>query len=144
MSQLSANKPFKHCACCQQVWPRAVDLVLDPALSVCGYQAFPDEPELGLFLLTHCVNGCYTTIGVRAGLLRDFYNGPCHTHRMMGEPDCPGHCLDRGNLETCDIACDLVWVRHVLQYLRRHELPPHIARQAALEASAPPVAEAAG
>lgn len=115
---------FKQCPLCDFQWQTFAAFVVDEALQVEGYQACPPEPDCGVILLTHDVDGCQTTLGIRAGDLRPLYVGPYWPERQMGLEPCRRLCLDPNNIEECTAECDLAWVRHALQWLRRHELPP--------------------
>jgi hypothetical protein len=122
-----AAEPFKTCTMCHAVWDDLRAFVLDPELYVMGYLAVPEGPGNGLILTNHRAPGCGTTLGVHAHSLRVLYAGPEHPERRMGTASCSGYCLTRDRLDDCDADCDLAWVRHAMQYLRRHELPPHLA-----------------
>lgn len=119
-------KAFKHCTLCNRRWDELADLVIDPSLKVEGYQACFVRPEMGLVLLTHCMDDCGTTLALRVKHLRGLYDGPRYTERRTGQERCRGYCLQHNVLEECDVDCELAWMRTALQYLRRHELPPHM------------------
>lgn len=110
----------KLCTNCGVVWHGIRDFVLDPHLQVLGYQASFNAPDRGIILLNHA---CGTTLGVEAGSLRPLYQGPQHSQNLVGTAECCRLCLEAGRLEICEAECALAWVRKVLQYLRRHELP---------------------
>ena len=118
--------PFKQCPRCGFQWRSFPAFVVDEALHVEGYQACPPEPDCGVILLTHCVDGCHTTLGIVAGQLRPLYVGPFWPERQMGLEPCRRLCIDPKSLEECTAECDLAWVRHALQWLRRHELSPRV------------------
>jgi len=128
-SPVPSGEPFKQCNLCGMVWPSYRDFVTDLQLRLEGYQASFDDPELGWILVTHMVEGCHTTLAVRAGELRVLRDGPEIAEYRTGLEDCIRLCLDRGRLEDCTAPCAMAWVRHVLQWLRRHELPPHLDRE---------------
>jgi hypothetical protein len=119
--------PFKECSLCGSCWEELERFVLDPELRIEGYQANFVDPDYGLFLVTHETDGCGTTLAVWAERFRHLYDGPVHTERHMGGQYCTRQCLERNRVEDCEAPCDMAWVRHVLQWLRRHELPPHLA-----------------
>ncbi|MBD3167533.1 hypothetical protein GF324_13115 [bacterium] len=120
------RQPVKTCRLCDTCWSDYVELVQDKMLQVNGYQATFKSPEEGLFLITHRTGDCGTTLAVRAGEMKHFYDGPAVEVRNTGNEDCPGRCLDDEDLEPCGATCDMNWIREVLQYLRRHEVPPHL------------------
>ena len=117
---------FKRCTVCEKTWHSIRDLVTDPALRLDGYQACFARPEMGLLLVTHEVPCCGTTLALVVRSLRPLYDGPKYTERRTGEEKCRGYCLKHNILEECDVDCELAWVRSVIQWLRNHELPPHI------------------
>lgn len=117
---------FKRCSLCGKVWPQLADLVVDRDLQVTGYQACFVDPQMGLILVTHRVEGCGTTLALRVDTLRDLYDGPEHAESRTGQEFCRGYCLRHNILEECDVDCEMAWARTVLQWLRKHELPPHM------------------
>ena len=123
--------PFKQCPLCARVWTSLSDFVLDTALLVHGYQAHFTEPEQGLIVVTHEVEGCGTTLALRAELVRALYDGPEYTEHLTGTVQCNELCLQAHLLIPCDAPCDMAWVREALQWLLRHELPPHLCAAAA-------------
>jgi hypothetical protein len=124
---------FKTCPLCGARWADYREFVTDAALQVEGYQACLPNPDYGMILLTHTVEGCRTTLGVMAASLRVLYDGPDWPERKTGLEACQLHCLNPKDLEECTVDCELAWVRHVLQWLRRHELPPHLRVAGAAE-----------
>ncbi len=119
--------PFKQCTLCGTQWPDLKDLVLDPNLVVNGYQAHLESPEQGLILVTHQVPDCGTTLVVAAGKMRPLYRGPNYSNRQTGTVACRGHCQEIEDLQACTANCDMAWIREALQWIVRHELPPHFA-----------------
>ena len=122
---LPEQADFKQCTLCGTVWQCLRDFVTDADLRVEGYQACFEDPAAGLILVTHEREGCSTTLAVPAAELRGLHDGPVWTERRTGLDDCLRLCLDKGRLEECTADCALAWVRSVLQWLRRHEWPPH-------------------
>jgi len=103
-------------------------LVLDRSLELCGYQAFFQDPGQGLVLATHKRPRCGTTLSVRAELIRELHNGEFFSERLTGTEECERLCLEQHLLVPCTAHCDMAWVREAMQWLLRHELPPHLAR----------------
>ena len=114
---------FKDCTRCAHQWRTCADFVRDRELEINGYQASLGYPEEGLILVTHVSGECGTTLAVRAEALKPLYQGPLFTEFCAGEEACERRCLEEGDLEECSAPCAMAWVRVVLQYLRRHELP---------------------
>jgi len=118
-----SHEIFKRCPLCGKQWLSLESFVEDEEINVNGYMAMFDDPEKGLILVTHRVPHCGTTLAVQAALLKPFYEGPFYSESKAGLEQCRRLCLARHALEECDQPCALAWVRAVLQYLRRHELP---------------------
>ena len=127
------GQPFLECSLCGAIWRDYREVVTDPQLSVVGYQPCFDNPYDGLILVTHEVEGCGTTLAVRAHKLRLLYDGPVWPELKKGTAECCLLCINEGDLEDCTAECAMAWVRTVLQYLRRHELPPHLAAGALVQ-----------
>jgi hypothetical protein len=125
-----ATPAFKQCPMCRATWPEIYDLVLDPEMTVEGYLADFAHPDRGLVLLTHRRSRCGTSLTIRAEACRSLYDGPEYAEHRTGTEVCPRLCLTREELAACHVDCDMAWVRAVIQYLYRHELPPHLAAMA--------------
>jgi hypothetical protein len=113
------------CSLCGTIWLDYQAFFSDSDLVVNGYQASLGDADQGLILVTHDVPHCGTTLAVIARDLRPLYRGPVWPEVQAGTDPCPRHCLDDGDLESCTVRCSMAWVREVLQWLRRHELPSH-------------------
>lgn len=121
---------FMRSSSCGAVWESYRDFATDPNLSVVGYQPLFDDPCRGWILVTHAVQGCWTTVGVRVGRLRALYDGPEWPDIKLGTEECRELCVVEGKLDECDAECSMAWIRTVMQCLRRHELPPHLSSAA--------------
>jgi hypothetical protein len=116
--------PLLHCRMCGKVWGSLDEVVADEDLALAGYQARFDRPSDGLILVTHDRAGCGTTMGFAVSVLRPLYEGPQHCERMALSETCSRQCLDENRLEVCGAACDMAWVREVMQSIRRHAGQP--------------------
>lgn len=123
---MSETAAFKECTLCHTAWGDRVQFVTDGELRVEGYIAHFDDPGQGLILVTHRRHGCGTTLAIQADSLRDLYEGPVYVEHRTGSDVCERRCISREDLETCHADCDMVWVREVIQYLHRHELPERL------------------
>jgi hypothetical protein len=103
-----------------------VELVQDPLVDANGYQASFINPDHGLFLFTHKLEGCHSTFSLPVSAFRDFYRGEGITTSNRDQPTCSQHCTFHNNLEACHEYCSMRWVRDVIQLLRRHEVPAHL------------------
>ncbi len=111
---------FKTCTVCAHCWPRIVDLIRDESLYINGYQASFSDSREGLFLFTHDIDGCGTTLAISAGALKKLYTGPEHTIHMAYTERCEGHCMHGDDLAPCTNDCDMRWARDILQVLKAH------------------------
>jgi len=117
IDDLPVGDSVKQCTCCGCVWRTRAAFLSDPQLEIVGYQAEFDDLLLGLLLFNHLA--CGSTIAVPAGLFRDLYDGPVYAQRAMETADCPGYCLRQSELLPCPVQCECVYVREILQIVRR-------------------------
>ncbi|MDD3618274.1 MAG: hypothetical protein RBR09_00445 [Desulfobulbaceae bacterium] len=108
---------FKTCPMCAMNWGTRVDFLHDRTLKLNGYQADFDDLESGLFLFTHTVDGCCTTMAVRVRDFIDLYSGDKFEQRKTGTEECPGYCLYRDRLEPCGARCECAFVREIIQII---------------------------
>ena len=120
---MKEKSPYKSCPLCGRIWHAPADMVCDQTLKLNGYQADVPNPEKGLLLFTHESDGCYSTIGVYAIDFRFMHDGIIYPECHFQQADCEGRCLDESDLEICHAHCCMAWVRDVIQYIRRHEVP---------------------
>lgn len=111
---------FKECPACSHYWESMVDLIRDGDLFVNGYQASFNDAHEGLFLLTHNISDCGSTLAIPAGRLKELYDGPEHMVHMAYTDRCQGHCLVEDDFAPCTNECDMKWARDVLQILKNH------------------------
>jgi hypothetical protein len=117
---------FKQCGHCQKTWHSREAFVKDRELILVGFQAFFHDADEGLFLFNHAVAGCGTTVAVKAGEFKDLSPSAQHPDTVPAQVLCPGNCLRPGDLESCSVACELHWVREVLQILKHRKIPRQI------------------
>lgn len=125
------DKPFKRCTCCDYRWENEMDLIRDRNLFVNGYQASFENSLEGLFFFTHDVEGCGTTIAIRAGDFYQLYDGPEHIVNMAHTGRCFGYCLSGDDQGECPNPCEMCWARDILKILRNHGSDEHCERRAA-------------
>lgn len=123
---MTLQNPLMTCSRCNAEWEDIVKIILDPMLQVEGYQASFVEPKDGLILITHQVDGCGTTLALVVEDLKCLDNCDEIFNRNTGLEGCEGLCLMENRLEDCTAPCDMAWVRHAIQWFRKHELPPHL------------------
>lgn len=112
-------KIFKECPMCSTVWKDRTEFITDKKLVINGYQANFDYLESGLFYFTHEVDGCFSTMALKANQFFDLGPNTVHTQRKTLTDECPGHCLDRSNLQICDVECECAYVRDILDTLQQ-------------------------
>ncbi len=117
---------FKQCRVCGESWAEIHDFVTDLSLRVEGYQASFLQPAHGLVMVTHTREHCGNTLAVRVDCLKALYEGPEHLALHTGTEPCRALCLRHNLLEECDADCEMAWARIALQWLRNHQLPPHM------------------
>jgi hypothetical protein len=112
-------KVFKECPMCSAVWKSRNEFIGDCSLVINGYQANFDYLEHGLFYFTHEVDGCFSTMALKAKDFYDLSTQKKFTERKTFTDECPGHCLDKNNLEKCYTECECAFVRDLLSTLQR-------------------------
>jgi hypothetical protein len=110
---------FKICPCCKKAWDAREGFFSDPSLVLDGYQVNFADLDLGVFIFTHRIKGCGTSLGIEAGLFSDMYDGPVFTQRMTGKDSCPGYCLRRQELAPCSSECECAYVREIIQIVKK-------------------------
>lgn len=106
---------YKNCNVCGHAWDSRAAFLGDPLIELIGYQVSFEDLKAGYFLFNHTVRGCGTTLAVPAGDFFDLYEGPIFEERLTGTQNCPGFCLNKGNMERCPERCECAYVREVLQ-----------------------------
>jgi hypothetical protein len=106
---------FKKCPNCDFEWDSRESFLKDANISIIGYQAHFEELTLGLLLFNH---SCKTTLAIRAGAFRDLYDGPVFAKRATGSEACRGYCLNRYELQQCDVQCECAYVRKIIQIVK--------------------------
>lgn len=106
---------FKRCSNCGTEWETRDEFLSDPCVHLDGYQVNFAELEAGLFLFTHRVENCGTTLAVYANVFTDLHKGPVFEKSLRGSPDCPGLCGRSRSLSACPVQCECAFVRDVLQ-----------------------------
>jgi hypothetical protein len=109
---------FKTCPCCNHIWQKRNLFLSDSALLLNGYQADFESLEEGLLFFTHEDGDCFSTLAMDVGDFIDLYTGPRWPERKTGTKACPGHCLDKNNLEPCQATCECAVVRELLQLIK--------------------------
>lgn len=111
---------FKTCPMCSMTWGTRNDFLNDRTLELNGYQADFEALEYGLFLFTHHVDGCFTTMAVQVKEFLSLYEGQRFEQRKTGTEECPGYCLQIHRLERCGAGCECAFVREIIQIIKHH------------------------
>ncbi|MDA8142263.1 MAG: hypothetical protein M0036_26755 [Desulfobacteraceae bacterium] len=106
---------FKKCNTCGYQWQSREQWLRDPTLKLVGYQANFNQLKTGIFLFNH---HCRTTLALLAADFEDLYTGPIFVERATGTEACPGHCLNKDNLDECPARCECSYIRHILQLIK--------------------------
>jgi len=106
---------YRRCPGCCRVWASQDRFLMDPEVSVAGYQVNFDELRDGLFLFNH---SCGTMLALPTGEFRHLYDGPIYEERRTGTTECPGYCLRKDETRPCPAECECAYVREVLQIVR--------------------------
>lgn len=104
---------------CSAVWKSRNEFIGDHSLVINGYQANFDYLEYGLFYFTHEVDGCFSTMALRAKEFYDLNPQKKFTERKTFTDECPRHCLDKNNLKKCFTECECAYVRELLCRIKR-------------------------
>jgi hypothetical protein len=107
--------PFKICTVCHQEWQSVTDFLNDPENEIIGYQANFKNLEAGYFLFNHQV---LHTLAIPVNAFSHFRSGPIFTENKAGTEDCPGYCIHKLELGTCQESCECRWVRDVIQVIK--------------------------
>ena len=109
---------FKICSLCGHIWKTRDDFLSDPQIRLGGYQARLKELVAGIFLFTHVRSDCKTTLGLRAEVFADLYDGPIFTDRLTDTESCPQYCKKPSELDPCPNKCECAFVREILQIVK--------------------------
>ncbi len=102
-SNHSCNLIFKTCPFCQTSWNKLDDFLKDKSLIFEGYQPDFEKSSQGLLLFTHQSETCCTTMSISIESLFSLENFKIEdAHFTPGGDDCPGHCLQTKNLQSCN------------------------------------------
>lgn len=115
--------PFKVCTKCGHKWQTKEQFVLDPHVHVFGYNAMFEQPEEGVFLLTHDSEDCMHSFSIKVGELSSMYRGKRYRDLKFLGDDCESRCFKVNDLGPCRAECCMRWPRDILQCLREHKLP---------------------
>ncbi len=113
---MAADKEFKKCSSCGQIWETRERFVGDPGIDIVGYQVNFPSLEEGLFLFNH---SCETTLAIKVSEFKDLYDGPIFSGRLDNTEDCPQYCLYKDNIEHCLAKCECAYVREIIQIVKQ-------------------------
>ena len=118
MGEEQNSDPFKICTLCGHTWNLRADFLSDPDVVLKGYQANFEVLSEGLFLFNHDVPNCRTALAIDVASLADLYTGPIFPERKLETAFCPGYCLHRQSLGSCNNECECAFIRVLLQIIR--------------------------
>ena len=112
-------KIFKECPMCSAVWKDRDEFLRDNSLIINGYQANFEYLEHGLFYFTHEIDGCFSTLAMKADEFYDLKPHNKYSQRKTLTEECPRHCLEKSNLQMCHVECECAYVRDLLVTLQQ-------------------------
>ncbi|MEE4252948.1 MAG: hypothetical protein V2I50_02785 [Desulfuromusa sp.] len=115
---MKKNNIFKTCPCCEFTWTSREEFLADPNLDLNGYQVNFKRLEGGMFLFTHNVEACRSTMTIMMEAFRDLYSGETYTENKANSEECPRYCLDERQLSRCDALCECAFAREILQIVQ--------------------------
>ena len=96
------------------------DFLADPKLEQGGYQVNFIDLRGGLFYFTHFVDGCGTTLAVPVEQFTSLSDRDFLANRRTKEHEgCSSLCVRKGDLTPCPVECECVWVREVMQAIKK-------------------------
>ena len=110
-------EPFKTCPSCKLIWRTRDNFLADDDLLLNGYQVDFLKLEDGLFMFTHHVKGCNSTMALKVSNFEDLFHGEIYPERRTGEEDCPGYCIKEGQFDRCEAKCECAYVREIIQMI---------------------------
>lgn len=99
---------------CHAEWLDRMVFLRDASLEIIGYQANFDNLKLGLIYFTHRVDGCFSTMTIKAEEFFDLNPNKQYAIRKTLTEECPQYCLHIDNFEKCDAKCECAYVRDLL------------------------------
>ena len=112
---------FKICPMCSTEWLTRDEFLDDRSLEVNGYGVDFEKLELSLFYFTHKKEGCFTTIVLEAKSFLSLYSGKKYTEKRTGEGECPGYCLEKEQLNRCDVICECAFNRETIHIIKERQ-----------------------
>ncbi|RJX31212.1 MAG: hypothetical protein C4531_08465 [Desulfurivibrio sp.] len=104
---------FKICTACGKKWVNQALFLVDPAISLVGYQVAFEAREAGYLLFNH---NCGTTLAVA---VHHFYDLPhslvdLHCHEKLS----PEHCLNEDGEQDCQAGCECSQVKKIMKIIK--------------------------
>ncbi|WP_321368315.1 hypothetical protein [uncultured Desulfuromusa sp.] len=115
---MNAADSFKTCPCCGFTWASRKEFLDDPTLDLNGYQVSFKNLEEGMFLFTHNIEPCRSTMTIMMGEFRDLYAGEMYEENKTDSDECPAYCLHKGQLSRCAVRCECAFAREVLHIVK--------------------------
>jgi hypothetical protein len=107
------KQPFKVCPMCNMCWPTRETFLDDNSLIYNGYQSNFGVLDEGLFYFTHETQTCGSTMIIEASAFISLYQGQRYSDSMQFTKECPGYCLEKNQLQRCQVLCRNAYVREV-------------------------------
>ena len=91
------------------------DFLSDPSIMMEGYQVHFEDLKGGLFLFTHRIETCYTTLAIPVLAFTSLSSRPILKKRTKIPEGCRDLCMRQGALDPCPMSCECSWVREIIQ-----------------------------
>jgi hypothetical protein len=111
---------FKQCTCCHKIWDTREIFLSDPNIKIIGYKADFETLDLGMFFFNHLIAECCSTITIYVKQFKELYSGKYYGINKRGTNDCHGFCNSIENLNKCDVFCECVFVREIIQIIKEY------------------------
>ena len=109
---------FKKCPSCNEIWSTQNEFITDKLLEINGYKADFEKLEYGLFFFTHKNNNCFSTMAIEVKDFMNLYKGTIYSERKTGGEECPRYCLDKDQLDRCNVLCECAFAREIIQIIK--------------------------
>jgi hypothetical protein len=109
-------KSFKKCPGCHLIWESRDQFLVDPDITLIGYQVNYNALQLGLFLFNHKI--CKTTLALYARDFKSLSPGPIYKQQKINSEECPDYCLHESILEPFPVKCECAYVRDIMHKIR--------------------------
>jgi len=110
-----ASSIFKKCTACGKKWIDQALFLVDPTISLVGYQvSFEAALEAGYLLFNH---SCGTTIAVPVDKFQDLHQRPVYIASRTDDEISPEYCLNEDGEQDCQDGCACANVKKIMNII---------------------------